>query len=300
MRPRVASFRHGREEAGNTAGRTRGAELPGGARIAMRGLALAGNGLRRLTVAYGLSWPIAAAVGFGFHEVAFAPLLTALALERLQKGRLKTALVMLAGLVLIKEDMGLYVAGLLLAIFVFIPAMGGGSSYYWGYRELGPNGPAAVKHILEHPLSSMSYLFKPAVELHTMLELFAPFLFLCFLSPYVLAVIPLLLERMLGVRYPAWWSNLYQHNAYLVVPIALGAVDGALRLERRGRRQRRRVLRRARHRGAMGQRQPRVPRLGGGIRIRARVRVPQSGRPGAAGGYARAWRLTDNGRSTRA
>lgn len=215
-----------------------------------------------VAVAYGLSWPIAAAVGFGFHEVAFAPLLTALALERLQKGRLKTALVMLAGLVLIKEDMGLYVAGLglglaltrnlgiprqrlaglliavaaalfsLLAIFVFIPAMGGESSYYWGYRELGPNAPAAVKHVIEHPRSSLLWLFHPVVKLHTMLELFAPFLFLCFLSPYVLAVIPLLLERMLGVRYPAWWSNLYQYNAYLVVPIALGAVDGALRLER--------------------------------------------------------------------
>ena len=319
-----------------------------------------------VAVAYGLSWPIAAAVGFGFHEVAFAPLLTALALERLQKGRLKTALVMLAGLVLIKEDMGLYVAGLglglaltrnlgiprqrlaglliavaaalfsLLAIFVFIPAMGGESSYYWGYRELGPNAPAAVKHVLEHPRSSLLWLFHPGVKLHTMLELFAPFLFLCFLSPYVLAVIPLLLERMLGVRYPAWWSNLYQYNAYLVVPIALGAVDGALRLERwltwlgghwralrglrwlrrqactgchervrglgagtsaalrdrqdaplvllpadpgcgrgsgggrpravrhpgRGRRQRRRISRRARHRGAVGQRQSRVPPTG--------------------------------------
>jgi uncharacterized membrane protein len=215
-----------------------------------------------VAVAYGLSWPIAAAVGFGFHEVAFAPLLTALALERLQKGRLKTALVLLAGLVLIKEDMGLYVAGLglglaltrnlgiprqrlaglliavaaalfsLLAIFVFIPALGGESSYYWAYWELGPNAAAAVRHLLEHPLNSVSYLFKPAVKAHTMLELLAPFLFLCFLSPYVLAAIPLLLERMLGVRYPSWWSNLYQYNAYLVVPVALGAVDGALRLER--------------------------------------------------------------------
>jgi uncharacterized membrane protein len=60
-----------------------------------------------VAIAYGVSWPIAAAVGFDFHEVAFAPLLTAFALERLQKGRLKTALVMLACLVLVKEDMGL-------------------------------------------------------------------------------------------------------------------------------------------------------------------------------------------------
>jgi len=215
-----------------------------------------------VATAYALSWPIAAAVSFDFHEVAFAPLLTALALERLQKGRLKTALVLLAGLVLVKEDMGLFVAGLglglaltrdlgiprqrltgllialvgvifsVLAIFVFIPAIGGKAGYYWAYQELGPNAPAAVKHLLEHPLSSARYLFTPSVKLHTMLELFAPFLFLCFLSPIFLAVIPLLLERMLGVRFPDWWSNLYQYNAYLIVPIALGAVDGALRLER--------------------------------------------------------------------
>lgn len=213
-------------------------------------------------IAYGVSWPITAAASFDFHEVAFAPLLTALALERLQKGRLKTALVMLAGLLLVKEDMGLYVAGLglglaltrdlgiprqrltglliavagvifsLVAIYVFIPAMGGKSGYYWAYQELGPNAPAAVKHVLEHPLSSASNLFTPPVKLHTMLELFAPFLFLCFLSPFVIPVIPLLLERMLGVAYPDWWSNQFQYNAYLIVPIALGAVDGALRAER--------------------------------------------------------------------
>jgi len=215
-----------------------------------------------VAIAYGVSWPIAAAVSFDFHEVAFAPLLTALALERLQKGRLKTALAVLVALVLVKEDMGLFVAGLglglaltrnlgiprqrltglliaavgvvfsLVAIFVLIPAMGGDSHYYWAYQELGPNASAAVKHILEHPRSSARNLFTPREKLHTMLELFAPFLFLSFLSPFVLPVIPLLLERMLGVRYPGWWSNQFHYNAYLIVPIALGAVDGALRLER--------------------------------------------------------------------
>jgi len=39
-----------------------------------------------VSVAYLLSWPIAAALHFNFHEVAFAPVLTAVALERLQAG----------------------------------------------------------------------------------------------------------------------------------------------------------------------------------------------------------------------
>ena len=39
-----------------------------------------------VSVAYALSWPVASALAFDFHEVAFVPLLTAVALERLQAG----------------------------------------------------------------------------------------------------------------------------------------------------------------------------------------------------------------------
>ena len=39
-----------------------------------------------VSVAYALSWPIASAAAFDFHEVAFAPVLTAVALERLSGG----------------------------------------------------------------------------------------------------------------------------------------------------------------------------------------------------------------------
>ena len=65
-----------------------------------------------VSVAYALSWPIASALAFDFHEVAFAPVLTAVALERLQAGRLRTALIALGALLLVKEDMGLLVAGI--------------------------------------------------------------------------------------------------------------------------------------------------------------------------------------------
>lgn len=58
-------------------------------------------------VAYGLSWPLAAATAADFHEVAFAPVLTAVALERFGAGRLRSALIALAALLLVKEDMGL-------------------------------------------------------------------------------------------------------------------------------------------------------------------------------------------------
>jgi uncharacterized membrane protein len=215
-----------------------------------------------VSVAYALSWPIASAAAFDFHEVAFAPVLTAVALERLQAGRLRTALIALAALLLVKEDMGLFVAGIgvylavarprvvgrqrlvaaalivlgvadtWLATYILIPAFGGRSDYYWAYGALGSNVPQVVGHIAAHPLGALRLFITPRVKLDTMLWLLAPFCFLPLLSPITIAVIPLLLERMLQNQFPNWWLTAYHYNAYLVIILACGAVDGAARLDR--------------------------------------------------------------------
>jgi uncharacterized membrane protein len=215
-----------------------------------------------VSVAYALSWPIASALAFDFHEVAFAPVLTAVALERIQAGRLRTALLALAGLLLVKEDMGFLVAGIgvylilsrprtlpkqwlvgaalivagvadgLIATYVLIPAMGGRADYYWAYQALGSNGPQAIAHILAHPASSLQLAITPRVKLDTMLWLLAAFCFLSLRSPLVLATIPLLAERMLDTKFPNWWVTGFQYNAYLVIVLAMAAVDGAARLDR--------------------------------------------------------------------
>ena len=215
-----------------------------------------------VSVVYLLSWPIAAALAYNFHEVAFAPVLTAVALERLQAGRLRTALVALAALLLVKEDMGLLVAGIglyllvarpavvsrqrlvaaaiivagiadtVLATYVLIPAFGGRSDYYWAYTALGPNASQALQHLITHPASSLHLLITPRVKLTTVLWLFGAFCFLPLRSPIALATIPLLLERMLGSVFPAWWGTADQYNAFLVVVLVCAAVDGAARLAR--------------------------------------------------------------------
>jgi len=215
-----------------------------------------------VSVAYGLSWPIAEAARVGFHEVAFAPVLTAVALERLQAGRLRSALIALGALLLVKEDMGLLVAGIgaalalsrpgmvprqrlvaaglivvgladtVLATYVLIPAMGGRSGYYWAYTELGSNAQQAAGHLITHPVGSLRLLVSPQVKLDTILWLFGAFCFLPLLSPISLATVPLLAERMLGAKFPNWWNTDYQYNAYLVVLLACAAVDGAARLSR--------------------------------------------------------------------
>jgi uncharacterized membrane protein len=215
-----------------------------------------------VSVAYALSWPIASALAFDFHEVAFAPVLIAVALERLQAGRLRTALIALGALLLVKEDMGLLVAGIgiylavsrprvvrrqllvavilivggfldtVIATYWLIPAFGGRSDYYWAYTALGPNAQQAIVHLITHPVSSLRLLITPRVKLVTMLWLFGAFCFLPLRSPIALATIPLLLERMLANLFPNWWVTSFHYNAYLVVILACAAVDGAARLDR--------------------------------------------------------------------
>jgi uncharacterized membrane protein len=214
------------------------------------------------SLAYAISWQIAGAAAFNFHEVAFAPVLTAITFERLQKGKWRTAVVAMVGLLLIKEDMGLFVAGIglcliltrplgiprqklmglgillvgvfftLAAVWLFIPAMGGRASYYWEYQSLGPTPGAALNFAFHHPFTTLDQLIAPRAKLHTELELFAPFLFLSLLSPFTLPAIPLILERFLGSGQPNWWTDTFHYNAYLIVPITLGAVDAVVRLDK--------------------------------------------------------------------
>jgi hypothetical protein len=119
-----------------------------------------------------------------------------------------------------------------LATYVLIPAFGGRSDYYWAYTALGPNASQALQHLFTHPASSLQVLITPRVKLTTVLWLFGAFCFLPLRSPISLATIPLLLERMLGSVFPAWWGTADQYNAFLVVVLVCAAVDGAARLAR--------------------------------------------------------------------
>jgi uncharacterized membrane protein len=209
--------------------------------------------------AYALSWPVAEAAAFGFHEVAFVPALTAAFFERMQAGRLRPALLAAAALLLVKEDMGLLVAGFglwllvtrrnlprqrllaaamiaggiaatLLATAVLRPAFGGRAMYYWHYSALGRGVTQAAWHLITHPVVAAHLLVTPTVKLTTVAWLAGALLFLPLLSPISLAAVPLLAERMLASSAPQWWGLPYQYNAFVVVVLVLAAVDGVLRL----------------------------------------------------------------------
>ncbi|MCP2339839.1 DUF2079 domain-containing protein [Actinomadura rupiterrae] len=222
------------------------------------------------SLAYALSWPIAEALRFDFHEVAFAPLLTAVAIERFDAGRRWQAAVAAVLLLLVKEDAGLLITGFglyLLALRprtrtdrawalrgdrplgmalvvlglvttpvasrVLVPAFGGNGNYYFAYGAFGPDMKAAALHLLTHPWDAVKALGTPPVKLGTMTLLVLPLLALPLVSPLTLVVVPPLLERMLSSKFDNWWAPHYHYNAFLVATLVLAAVDGATRVQER-------------------------------------------------------------------
>ena len=206
-------------------------------------------------VAYALSLPVMAAVIFDFHEVAFVPVLTAIMVERFDAGSRWGGVAAAVALLLVKEDMGLLVAGyggyLLLtrrrwtglsfviggllatwlATHLLIPAFGGSASFYWAYGQFGSTLGGALANVLTHPLHAGHVFFTPWVKTRTMIGLLAAFGFLPLASPMVIAVLPLLAERMLASGYPLWWQAKFQYDAFLVMILCCAAVDGAARLQ---------------------------------------------------------------------
>ncbi|HEX6523163.1 MAG TPA: DUF2079 domain-containing protein [Streptosporangiaceae bacterium] len=212
--------------------------------------------------AYALSLPIMAAVVFDFHEVAFVPVLTVLMVERFslpseEGGKTWHGVLAAVVLLLVKEDMGLLVAGFgmyllltrrrwtglaflvsglavtWLATHVLIPAFGGSANFYWAYGQFGASPGSALVNVLAHPLHALHVFFTPWVKTRTMLGLLVAFAFLPLASPLVIAALPLLAERMLASGYPLWWQAKFQYDAFLIMIMACAAVDGAARLQRR-------------------------------------------------------------------
>jgi len=207
-------------------------------------------------VAYALSLPVMEAVIFDFHEVAFVPVLTAVMVERFDAGRRWHAILAAAALLLVKEDMGLLLAGfgcyLLLtrrrwtglafvvgglgatwvATQLLIPAFGGSATFYWAYDQFGSTLGSALIGVITHPLHALRVFVTPGVKAQTMIGLFAAFGFLPLASPMVVAVLPLLAGRMLASGYPLWWQAKFQYDAFVVMMLCCAAVDGAARLQR--------------------------------------------------------------------
>ncbi|GAA3790571.1 DUF2079 domain-containing protein [Sphaerisporangium flaviroseum] len=214
-----------------------------------------------VVVAYAVSWPVARAMNFDFHEVAFAPLLTAVMIERFSAGKHAATWLAAMALLLVKEDMGLMVAGFggyvmlrgqrtdgamyiafgLVYTFcvraLLIPSLGGDPDMYWAYGGLGQDIPHLAARAVTDPLTVLGTLFSPQVKIDTLAFLLWPTLLACLFSPLTLMALPQLLERMLSDRVH-WWVTDFHHSAFTVVVLLCAGVDGATRLIRWVRRRR--------------------------------------------------------------
>ena len=204
---------------------------------------------------YGLSWGIASAVGFDFHEVAFAAPLLACSLAALGRDRLMAAAFWALPLLLVKEDLGLTVlviglliarrgarnlgyvtaalglAGTLLALLVILPAFSpSGSFAYWFLADKSPGGAGTpgtgAGGVLDLLARGTVGLVTPQAKLNTLVLTFAPTLFLAVRSPLLWAALPTLAWRFFSNNYVHWGTG--YHYSLVLMPIVFAAFTDAL------------------------------------------------------------------------
>ncbi|MDQ0941524.1 DUF2079 domain-containing protein [Streptomyces sp. V1I1] len=197
---------------------------------------------------YGLSWGIASAVGFDFHEVAFAVPLLAFSLTALGNDRLRAAAYWALPLLLVKEDLGLTVAviglviarrgdrrlgiftasaglaGIVLALLVVLPAVNpSGSFAYWFYLD-SPGGSEGGPGDLLYKYTIG--LITPEPKMSTLVLVLAPTLFLALRSPLLWIALPTLLWRGASGNAFHWGTEF--HYSLVLMPIVFAAFIDAL------------------------------------------------------------------------
>jgi uncharacterized membrane protein len=225
------------------------------------------TGAYLMTLAYVSFWGIASAVAFGFHEVAFVPVLLGLALLAAEDRRWRVFAALVIAILLVKENMavlvaflGLYVgvtqkewrkaaitAGVgvgwfVLATDVIQPLFVDGRDYrHWMYGAIGRDLTSAIVNIVTDPTRLPTVFFSGSFDpgpgwagstkLGTLALVFAPFFGLALLSPIGLLMLPLLLERMLAGN-PWLWTP-YLHYSLTIAPVlVMASADALARLAR--------------------------------------------------------------------
>ncbi|MFF8956615.1 DUF2079 domain-containing protein [Streptomyces sp. NPDC014894] len=214
--------------------------------------ALGRRSAHAVALGYGLSWGIASAAAFDFHEVALAVPLLSCAAVALGQRRWRAAVAWAAPLVLVKEDLGLTLAALgcviawkgprrlgaltagagLLAsaveIRLLLPAVNPAGGYAHG-ENLGESGHASLLTTIAFaPLDAL----RPDIKAMTLILVFAPSALLALRSPLALLAVPTLLWRMLS-QNGFHWGTSFHYSAVLMPLVFAGLVD-ALRPWRSG------------------------------------------------------------------
>lgn len=195
-------------------------------------------------VAYGLSYGLQTGVDAEFHEFALAvPLLAASGAAYLDRDWRRCALWALP-LLAVKEDLGLTVAalglalllsgarrwglgllvaglvGFVLTVGLMIPLLSPDGAYAYWDRFSGGDGSGLV--------GLLSAALVPTVKVETLLVTLAVTGALALRSPFALLAVPNLAERFLG-DVPFYWGLDWHYSMPLMPVLFVALVDGALR-----------------------------------------------------------------------
>jgi uncharacterized membrane protein len=208
-------------------------------------------------VIYGLSWGIAAAAGFDFHEVAFGVPLLAFSATALGRRRPHAAVLWALPLLLVKEDLGFTVAvigllaatrgakiaglaaaavgvaGSIIEVKVLIPAVNpAGYAYTTSLFTGGPPHAGTAAHLLY----DAAHFLLPHVKIITLIQLLAPTAFLATRSPLILLTVPTLTWRFLSDD-SMYWGTMFQYSAVLMPIVAAAFIEALTRRRDRQRSQ---------------------------------------------------------------
>ncbi|MFF6969929.1 DUF2079 domain-containing protein [Streptomyces tsukubensis] len=197
-----------------------------------------------VALVYGLSWGIASAVAFDFHEVALAVPLVSAAVTALGRRRWRAAVLWAAPLVLVKEDLGLTLAavgaylvwkgprrlGLFTAaagiaasaveIKLLLPAFNPAGGYAHG-ENLGEGAHGSLLTTIAFaPLDAL----RPDIKAMTLVLVFAPSALLALRSPLALLALPTLAWRMLS-QNAFHWGTSFHYSAVLMPIVTAGLID---------------------------------------------------------------------------
>ncbi|MFD8723495.1 DUF2079 domain-containing protein [Streptomyces sp. NPDC059629] len=219
-----------------------------------------GRGAMVVAFGYGSSWGIAQAVGFDFHEIAFAVPLLAFSLVALAEDRWRAAALWALPLLTVKEDLGLTVGaigsvmawrgarrtgaalaatgvvGSALEILVVIPSFNpGGRFTYWdkiSASGTGTGDPQGVGNTLYHWTLGV---ITPDPKATMLVMLLAPTAFAALSSSLMWVCVPTLAWRLLSDN-PDYWGTNFHYSAVLMPMVFVAFVDAQRSWEGRPRR----------------------------------------------------------------
>lgn len=192
------------------------------------------------------SFGVAAAVGFDFHEVAWAVPMLSISLSALGQQRYRTAALAALPLVLVKEDLGITVAavGLVLVlrrrralgaavgafgilasaleVLVLIPLANSSGRYDYSSQAASFN-LASLWH--QDPTTT-------DLKVTTVALTFSVGLFLAARSAMILVALPTILWRLVGTNSGYWTMN-YQYSLVIMVVLVAGMIEVLARERRR-------------------------------------------------------------------